>query len=142
MKKIIRPEGPAKKITLIRYCPKKIFRPRHKSQPPPPRISNGPCLSIFNNYKGTICDSFLNHSDLHLFTMFKPKPFLNKLYLSCFLCLYKLVPESHLKIVLSAPCCCHEFSLYSASSHTMFMLIYMYLRCCWHSWRVCPSRRL
>ena len=43
MKKIIRPEGPAKKITLLRYCPKKIFRPRHKSQAPP-RISNGPCL--------------------------------------------------------------------------------------------------
>ena len=36
MKKIIRPEGPAKKITLLRYCPKKFFGPRHKSQPPPP----------------------------------------------------------------------------------------------------------
>ena len=35
MKKIIRPEGPAKKITLLRYCPKKIFRPRPKSQAPP-----------------------------------------------------------------------------------------------------------
>ena len=44
MKKIIRPEGPAKKITLLRYCPKKKFRPRPKSQAPP-RISNGPCLS-------------------------------------------------------------------------------------------------
>ena len=36
MKKIIRPEGPAKKINLLRYCPKKIFRPRPKSQLPPP----------------------------------------------------------------------------------------------------------
>ena len=45
MKKIIRPEGPAKKIILLRYCPKKIFRPRPKSQPPP-RISNGPCLNM------------------------------------------------------------------------------------------------
>ena len=44
MKKIIRPEGPAKKIILLRYCPKKIFRPRPRSQAPP-RISNGPCLT-------------------------------------------------------------------------------------------------
>ena len=36
MKKIIRPEGPAKKINLLRYCPEKNFRPRPKSQPPPP----------------------------------------------------------------------------------------------------------
>ena len=37
-KKIIRPEGPAKKIILLRFCPKKIFWPGPKTQaPPPPR---------------------------------------------------------------------------------------------------------
>ena len=36
MKKIIRPEGPAKKIILLRFCPKKISRPGPKFQAPPP----------------------------------------------------------------------------------------------------------
>ena len=44
LKKIIRPEGPANKIILLRYCPK-IFRPGPKSQALPLRISNGTCLS-------------------------------------------------------------------------------------------------
>ena len=46
-KKIIRPEGSAKKIILLRFCPKKIILPGPKTQapPPPPWISNGPCLS-------------------------------------------------------------------------------------------------
>ena len=35
MKKIIRPEGPAKKIILLRYGPKKIFWPGPKTQAPP-----------------------------------------------------------------------------------------------------------
>ena len=36
MKKIIRPEGPAKKITLLRYCPKKKSGPDLNPRPPPP----------------------------------------------------------------------------------------------------------
>ena len=35
-KKIIRPEGPAKKIILLRFCPKKIFWPGPKTQAPLP----------------------------------------------------------------------------------------------------------
>ena len=47
-KKIIRPEGPAKKIILLQNCPKKISWPGKKiPSPPPPRLSNGPCLSVF-----------------------------------------------------------------------------------------------
>ena len=43
---IIRPEGPAKKIILLRFCLKKISWPRPKTQaPPPPWISNGPRLT-------------------------------------------------------------------------------------------------
>ena len=38
MKKIIRPEGPAKKIILLRYGPKKYFGPDQKPKPPPPWI--------------------------------------------------------------------------------------------------------
>ena len=34
-KKIIRPEGPAKKIILLRFCLKKIFWPGLKTQAPP-----------------------------------------------------------------------------------------------------------
>ena len=36
MKKIIRPEGPAKKIILLRFCLKKISWPGPKTQAPPP----------------------------------------------------------------------------------------------------------
>ena len=35
-KKIIRPEGPAKKIILLQNCPKKISWPGKKFQAPPP----------------------------------------------------------------------------------------------------------
>ena len=35
---------PAKKIILLRFCPKKIFWPGPKPKPPP-WISNGPCLT-------------------------------------------------------------------------------------------------
>ena len=33
---IIRPEGPAKKIILLPFCPKKYFGPDQKPKPPPP----------------------------------------------------------------------------------------------------------
>ena len=36
MKKNNRPEGPAKKIILLRFCPKKISWPGPKTQAPPP----------------------------------------------------------------------------------------------------------
>ena len=49
-KKIIRPEGPAKKIILLRFCPKKISRPGQKFQAPP-WISNGPCLRKWSQIK-------------------------------------------------------------------------------------------
>ena len=48
MKKKIWPEGPAKKIILLGFCPKKIFWPGPKTQAPPPWISNGPCLNELN----------------------------------------------------------------------------------------------
>ena len=34
MKKIIRPEGPAKKVILLRFCPKKYLGPDQKTNPP------------------------------------------------------------------------------------------------------------
>ena len=34
MKKNIRPEGPAKKLILLQFCPKKIFWPGPKTQAP------------------------------------------------------------------------------------------------------------
>ena len=44
MKKIIRPEGPAKKITLLRYCPNKIFQPSPRPPlPPPPKFHDDRC---------------------------------------------------------------------------------------------------
>ena len=45
-KKIIRPEGPAKKIILLSdFVRKKFLGPDQNSKPPPPPwISNGPCL--------------------------------------------------------------------------------------------------
>ena len=36
-KKIIRPEGPSKKIILLWFCPKKILGPTQNPSPPPPR---------------------------------------------------------------------------------------------------------
>ena len=38
-----------KKIILLRFCPKKISRPRQKFQAPP-WISNGPCLRESHNF--------------------------------------------------------------------------------------------
>ena len=59
-KKIIRPEGPAKKNNLAPILPEKnFFRPRHRSQPPPPRpprISNGPCLNYRNFLSNDLID--------------------------------------------------------------------------------------
>ena len=50
--KIIRPEGRAKKIILLRFWLKKFLGPDKNSKPPPPPwISNGPCL--------TYCDHVL-----------------------------------------------------------------------------------
>ena len=54
MKKIIRTEGPAKKITLLRYCPKKNFWPRHKSQPPPPEYQMDRALTFIQTLKTPI----------------------------------------------------------------------------------------
>ena len=52
---IIRPEGPAKKIILLRFCPKKIFWPGQKTQAPPPGISNGQCLKAHCNNSNKSC---------------------------------------------------------------------------------------
>ena len=57
-KKIIRPKGPAKKITSLRYCPKKIFWPRHKSQPPPPKYQMDRALVAFYDTHGDTEDKF------------------------------------------------------------------------------------
>ena len=38
MKKKIRPEVPAKKIILLRFCPKKYLGPDQKPKPPPLNI--------------------------------------------------------------------------------------------------------
>ena len=53
-KKIIRPEGPAKKIILLWFCPKKYLCPDQNSKPPP-WISNGPCL--INQKRKKVCES-------------------------------------------------------------------------------------
>ena len=38
-KKIIRPEGPVKKIILLRFCPKKNILARTKNPSPPPALT-------------------------------------------------------------------------------------------------------
>ena len=49
MKKIIRPEGPAKKVILLRFSPKKISRPgpKFQAQPPPPKYQTDRALHVY-----------------------------------------------------------------------------------------------
>ena len=45
-KKIIRSERPAKKIILLRFCPKKISWPGPKTQGPPPEYQMDRALAL------------------------------------------------------------------------------------------------
>ena len=59
-KKIIRPEGPAKKKSSSDFVRKKYFGSDQKPKPPPPWISNGPCLTNIA-LSQTLCH-FIRHA--------------------------------------------------------------------------------
>ena len=74
-KKIIRPEGPAKKIILLWFCPKKYLGPDQKPKPPPPppEYQMDRALYIEYDYKLIvhICIRLILYRTEVIFTVYK-----------------------------------------------------------------------